>query len=208
MEDNIVGLSSRSYSQRSANLDSIFAYQARLVLRSFSRNTHETSSSLLQRKQLGTPREHLRTRAHNFMQRQQNKDPAEFPIIQQYLDRVQQIHQSIFNMDEPEIPSNPETIICQECGLEFNGAGPLRRHLKRVHPETERRHKGPKFEPKFHAIPSTSSCRACHRAFRKFFQLRKHGEASNCPKQTTLCNCRPSTSRMRAHQQQWINLPF
>ena len=41
--------------------------------------------------------------------------------------------------------------------------------------------KGPKFDPKYHALPSTTTSKACNYSFRTFFHLKKHVEASNCP---------------------------
>ena len=52
--------------------------------------------------------------------------------------------------------------------------------MRRSHEEDAASLEGPKFDPKYHAVPSTSTCKACNKSFRTFFHLKKHVEASNC----------------------------
>ena len=105
-------------------------------------------------------------------------------------------------MTEPsEASPHSESVTCQECGLEISGTSPLRRHSSRLHPEKSHHLKGPQFEPCFHVIPSTSSCRACLRLFRSSFQLRSlcsQRVALKGSRQTRQTVCSLATSSHRA----------
>ena len=72
-------------------------------------------------------------------------------------------------------------ITCDKCGQEFGSIGSLRRHIVKSHEGDSVSLKGPKFDPKYYALPSTTTCKACNYSFRTFFHLKKHVEASNCP---------------------------
>ena len=84
-------------------LTSIFAYQAGLVTRSFSRVTHELNFDFLVRKQLTLPREQLQARSLSFQQRQLYKDAAEESIVNSYLWRNQAILPVLENLPSPEV---------------------------------------------------------------------------------------------------------
>ena len=103
------------------------------------------------------PREQLQARSQSFQQRQLGKDAEEGRIVGSYLWRHQSILTTLETMPSPEV-----------------------NQVRRSHEGDLVSLKGPKFDPKFHALPSTSTCKACNTSFRTFFHLKKHVEASNC----------------------------
>ena len=162
-------------------LTSVFTYQARFVTRSFSRVTHELNSDFLSRKKMTLPREQLQARSQSFQQRQLGKDAEERRIVGSYLWRHQSILTTLETMPSPEVNQvEKENITCGMRGQEFSSTGPLRRHIRRSHEGDLVSLKGPKFDPKYDALPSTTTCKACNTSFRTFFHLKKHVEASNC----------------------------
>ena len=117
-------------------LTTIFAYQARLVTRSFSRVTHESNFDFLARKQLTLPREQLQARSLSFQQRQLYKDAAEESVVNSYLWRNQAVLSALESLPSHEVNfEEKENIICARCGQEFNGTGPLRWRIRRSHEE-------------------------------------------------------------------------
>ena len=163
-------------------LTAAFTYQARFVTRSFSRVTHEQNSEFLHRKCLTLPKDQLQARSQSFLQRQLGKHEAEADIVGSYLSRHQSILASLDTLTPPLVNLEEKVhITCEKCGLEFSSLGPLRRHIKKSHDGDFASLKGPRFDPKYHALPSTTTCKACNFNFRTFFHLKKHVEASTCP---------------------------
>ena len=54
--------------------------------------------------------------------------------------------------------------------------------MNKSHPNQVINLKGPKFDPKRHTIAGSATCSACRQTFASFFYLRKHVEASTCPR--------------------------
>ena len=76
--------------------------------------------------------------------------------------------------------------VCTECGALFSGTGALRRHSRKHHAGACLFPKGPRFNPNKHAKAGTPECIACGHQFRSYFFLRRHIEASTCPRVSIL----------------------
>ena len=179
-------------------LTAAFTYQARLVTRSFSRVTHEQNSEFLRRKGLTLPKAQLQARSQSFLQRQLGKDEAEENIVGSHLSRHQFLLASLDTLTPPEVnlEETPQ-ITCNKCGLEFSSLGSLRRRIRKSHEGDFASLKRPRFDPKYHALPSTATCKACNFNFRTFFHLKKHVEASNCPNRERLWQLPPEALKDR-----------
>ena len=54
--------------------------------------------------------------------------------------------------------------------------------MRKSHPDSVLNLKGPKFDSKRHALAGSATCCVCRQSFSFFFYLRKHVEASTCPR--------------------------
>ena len=182
---HVVGLTSQGLSQ----LESHMIFQLRFVLRSYSQETHETNQQFMQRNGLKAAKFLVLKRLQQFIKRQHKPGGNKLALLQFYLPRAEMLYDSLSSLQAaPKMNSTNQRQqhVCTECGSLFSGTGALRRHSQKHHAGACLFPKGPRFNPKKHAKAGTPECIACGHQFRSYFFLRRHIEASTCPRVSIL----------------------
>ena len=182
---HVVGLTPQGLSQ----LESHMIFQLRFVLRSYSQETHETNQQFMQRNGFKAAKSLVLQRLQQFIKRQQKPGGNKADLLQYYLPRAEMLHDSMSSLTAaPKMNSTDQQQqhVCTECGALFSGTGALRRHSQKHHAGACLFPKGPRFNPNKHAKAGTPECIACGHQFRSYFFLRRHIEASTCPRVSIL----------------------
>ena len=182
---HVVGLTPQGLSQ----LESHMIFQLRFVLRSYSQETHETNQQFVQRNGLKAAKLLVLKRLQQFIKRQHKPGGNKLALLPFYLPRAEMLYYTLSSLKAaPKMnsTSQQQQHVCTECGSLFSGTGALRRHSQKHHAGACLFPKGPRFNPKKHAKAGTPECIACGRQFRSYFFLRRHIEASTCPRVSIL----------------------
>ena len=182
---HVVGLTSQGLSL----LESHMIYQLRFVLRSYSQETHENNQDFMQRTGFKTAKLLTLKRLQQFIKRQHKPGSDKVDLLQYYLPRAEILYDSLTTLQAAPRPNSIDQLqqhVCTVCGSLFSGTGALRRHSQKHHSGACMFPKGPRFNPKKHAKAGAPECIACGHQFRSYFYLRRHVEASTCPRVAVL----------------------
>ena len=182
---HVVGLTPQGLSQ----LESHMIFQLRFVLRSYSQETHETNQQFLQRNGFKTAKLQVLKRLQQFIKRQSKPGGNKSALLPFFLPRAETLFDSMSSLtasSKVHTINQQQQHVCTECGSLFSGTGALRRHSQKHHAGACLYPKGPRFNPKRHAKAGTPECIACGHQFRSYFFLRRHVEASTCPRVSIL----------------------
>ncbi|OLP91680.1 LINE-1 retrotransposable element ORF2 protein [Symbiodinium microadriaticum] len=182
---HVVGLTPQGLSQ----LESHMIFQLRFVLRSYSQETHETNQQFVQRNGFKAAKLLVLKRLQQFIKRQRKPGGNNLTLLPFYLPRAEMLYDALSSLTaspKQHITNQQQQHVCTECGSLFSGTGALRRHSQKHHAGACLFPKGPRFNPKKHAKAGAPECIACGHQFRSYFFLRRHIEASTCPRVSLL----------------------